>query len=106
MAYKFDGLMTDSVNVFEERAHESDRPLTHGQTAARGRFCAQAFLGTALAGLRRYAEAEPLLLSGYAGMRQGLSRMPAKEKKWVRRSSREQIVDLYSRWHKPGAAAQ
>jgi tetratricopeptide (TPR) repeat protein len=66
---------------------------------------AKAFLGAALAGLRRYAEAEPLLLSGYDGMRQHASRMPAKEKKWIRASG-EQIVDLYSQWPKPEQAAQ
>jgi non-specific serine/threonine protein kinase/serine/threonine-protein kinase len=68
-------------------------------------FRAQAFLGACLTGLRRYAEAEPLLLSGYEGMQQRSSRMPAKQKKWIR-STGEQIVDLYSRWSKPEQAAQ
>ena len=62
-------------------------------------------LGLNLTKQRKYAQAEPLLLSGYDGMRQRLSRMPAKERKWVR-SSGEQIVDLYSRWPKPEQAAR
>jgi tetratricopeptide (TPR) repeat protein len=66
-------------------------------------FRTQAFLGAALAGLGKYAEAEPLLLSGYQGM--SASRMPAKQKKWIR-SSGEQIVELYSQWSKPEQAAQ
>jgi hypothetical protein len=70
-----------------------------------GLFRAQAFLGECLFGLRRYAEAEPLLLSGYEGMRQRASRMPAKQKKWIS-SAGEQIVDLYSQWSKPEQAAQ
>ena len=69
------------------------------------RFRAQAFLGAALAGLRRYSEAEPLLLNGYEGMRQRASRMPAKQRKWIRFSG-EQIVDLYSQWSKPEEAAK
>ena len=68
-------------------------------------FRAQAFLGGCLAGSGRYAEAEPLLLGGYEGMRQRAARMPAKQKKWIR-SAGEEIVDLYSRWSKPELAAQ
>jgi len=70
-----------------------------------GLFRAQAFLGACLSAQRRYAEAEPLLLSGYAGMRQRASRMPARQKNWIR-SAGEQIVDLYTQWSKPEQAAQ
>ncbi len=70
-----------------------------------GLFRAQAFLGACLSAQRRYAEAEPLLLSGYAGMRQRASRMPAWQKSWIR-SAGEQIVDLYTQWSKPEQAAQ
>jgi tetratricopeptide (TPR) repeat protein/predicted Ser/Thr protein kinase len=69
------------------------------------RFRAQAFLGTALSGLRQYSEAEPLLLSGYEGMRQRAFRMPAKQRKWIRFSG-QQIVDLHSQWSKPEEAAK
>jgi hypothetical protein len=84
------------------------RALTLREKGSRddwGYFRVQAFLGATLAGQRRYAEAEPLLLSGYDGVRQRLSRMPAKERKWVR-SSGEQIVDSYLRWPKPEQAAR
>ena len=37
-------------------------------------FQAQALLGTALAGQKKYAEAEPLLLRGYEGMKQRADR--------------------------------
>ncbi|HVI09398.1 MAG TPA: serine/threonine-protein kinase [Candidatus Binatia bacterium] len=70
-----------------------------------GLYRAQAFLGASLAGLRRYAEAEPLLLKGYEGMQERASRMPARQKKWIR-SAGEQIVGLYSQWSKPEQAAQ
>jgi tetratricopeptide (TPR) repeat protein len=67
-------------------------------------FRVQAFLGAALAGLRQYSQAEPLLLEGYAGMKQRTSRMPAEQRKWSRFSA-EQIVNLYSQWSKPEKAA-
>jgi len=69
------------------------------------RFRAQAFLGASLAGLRQYTEAEPLLIHGYEGLRQHASRMPAKQRKWVRFSA-EQIVNLYAQWSKPEEAAK
>jgi hypothetical protein len=69
------------------------------------RFRAQAFLGAALAGLRQYSEAEPLLLNGYEGMRQHTSSMPAEQRKWIRFSA-EQIVNLYSQWSKLEEAAK
>jgi len=68
-------------------------------------FRAQAFLGAALAGLKRYSESEPLLLSGYEGMRQRSSRMPAEQRKWIRFSG-EQIADMYSQWSKPEEATK
>jgi non-specific serine/threonine protein kinase/serine/threonine-protein kinase len=100
-------------NLTKQRKYEQAEPLLRQALSIRekkdpdgwGRFRAQAFLGACLAGQRRYAEAEPLLLSGYDGMRQGVSRMPAKQKKWIR-STGEQIVDLYSQWSKPEQAAQ
>jgi hypothetical protein len=68
-------------------------------------YRAQAFLGVALSGLKRYPEAEKLLLSGQQGLEQRLSRMPADQKQWVRFSA-DQMVDLYSSWGKLDEAAQ
>jgi eukaryotic-like serine/threonine-protein kinase len=81
--------------AFREKGNRDDWAL----------FRAQAFLGATLAGLRRYAEAEQLLLSGYEGMDRRARRMPAKQKKWIRISA-EQIVQLYSQWPRPDQAAQ
>ena len=55
--------------------------------------------------MRRFADAELLLVSGYDGMRQRASRMPAKQKRWIR-STAEHIVDLYAQWSKPEQATQ
>ncbi len=68
-------------------------------------FRAESLLGASLANLKRYAEAEPMLLAGYEGMKQREEHMPAYEKKYVK-SAGEQIVELYAKWAKPAELAQ
>jgi len=100
-------------NLTKQHKYVEAEPLLRQAMAIRekgdagdwGRFRAQAFLGACLAGKGRYAEAEPLLLGGYDGMRQRAALMPAKQRKFIR-STGEQIVDLYTRWQKPDQAAQ
>jgi eukaryotic-like serine/threonine-protein kinase len=69
------------------------------------RYHCQSLLGASLAGQKKYAEAEPLLLSGYEGMLQREATIP-----WGRRSAlkhgAEWIVQLYQRWGKPEKAAE
>jgi tetratricopeptide (TPR) repeat protein len=64
------------------------------------RYRAQAFLGAALAGEKKYAEAEPLLVSGHQGLQQHAAGMPANQKKWLR-SSRDAIAALRAESSKP-----
>ena len=100
-------------NLTKQRKGAQAEPLLRQALAFRekgdrdnwGLYRARAFLGACLAGERRYAEAEPLLLGGYNGMRQRASRMPAKERKWIGVTG-EQIVGLYSQWSKPEQAAE
>ena len=100
-------------NLVRQRKFAQAEPLLRQSLAYREKgnrddwhyFRAQAFLGAALAGLKQYSEAEPLLLSGYEGLRQRTSRMPAEQQKWIRFSG-EQLVDLYSQWSKPQEAAK
>ncbi len=100
-------------NLVRQRKFAQAEPLLRQALAYREKgdrddwhyFRAQIFLGAALAGLRQYSEAEPLLLNGYEGMRQRSSRMPAEQRKWIRFSD-EQIVDMYSQWSKPEEAAK
>jgi serine/threonine protein kinase len=95
-------------NLTRQHKYEKAEPLLRQALAFREKgdrdnwtlFRAQAFLGASLAGLRRYSEAEPLLKSGYEGMRQRATRMPAKQKKWIR-SSGEQMAELNKQWPKP-----
>jgi len=62
-------------------------------------------LGASLAGQREYDQAEPLLLSGYQGLKQRELAIP-----WANRSALKQagerIVELYQDWGKPEKAAE
>jgi tetratricopeptide (TPR) repeat protein len=73
------------------------------------RFFAQSLLGESLAGQKKFAEAEPLLVSGYEGMIQREAGVPPLNP----RREREKmdlagwwIVDLYRSWSKPEQAAK
>jgi eukaryotic-like serine/threonine-protein kinase len=101
------------LNLVEQRKYSQAEPVLRQALAYREKgdkddwqlYRAQAFLGAALSGLKQYAEAEKLLLSGQQGLEQHVSRMPADEKKWIRFSA-EQMVDLYSGWGKLAEAEQ
>jgi tetratricopeptide (TPR) repeat protein/tRNA A-37 threonylcarbamoyl transferase component Bud32 len=69
------------------------------------RYHLQALLGAALAGQMRYADAEPLLLAGYAGMIEGKVTIPAGSKSNLTQAG-EWIVQLYRDWGKPEGAAE
>jgi serine/threonine protein kinase/tetratricopeptide (TPR) repeat protein len=69
------------------------------------RYNCQSLLGASLAGQRKYAEAESLLLSGYQGMLQRKTTIP-----WDRRPAlnygAEWILQLYESWGKADKAAE
>ena len=69
------------------------------------RFRAESLLGASLAGERKYAEGEPLLLEGYQGMLAHKDRIAVPDyyhldlaHKW--------LVELYEAWDKPEKAAE
>jgi tetratricopeptide (TPR) repeat protein len=68
------------------------------------RFDAQNLLGAAVAGQHRYAEAEPLLLSGYRGLSQRQGFVPFENRRNLARA-RQRIVRLYDQWGKAEQAA-
>jgi len=70
-----------------------------------GRYSCQSLLGTILAGQKRYAEAEALLLSGYQGMLQREASIPA-DNRFKLRKAEEWILQLYHDWGKPEKAAE
>jgi tetratricopeptide (TPR) repeat protein len=81
-------------------------------------FNAKSMLGGSLLGQKKYAEAEPLLLSGYEGLKQredkiavGSSgrlprwRFPADSKPWLKEALRR-LVQLYEATGRPDQAAE
>lgn len=68
-------------------------------------FNAKSLLGAALAGQQKHAEAEPLLLAGYEGMKQRQNRIPPQSRFQVADSA-ERLVQLYDAWGKPAEAAK
>jgi tetratricopeptide (TPR) repeat protein len=68
------------------------------------RFRAESLLGASLAGQKKYAEAEPLLLEGYRGMAERKDEIGAPD--WYHLDhAREWIVQLYQAWGKPAKAS-
>jgi hypothetical protein len=68
-------------------------------------FDTQFRLGSSLLGQKKYAEAEPLLLAGYEGMKQREASIPANAKKYLTESL-ERLVQLYDAWGKPDQAKE
>jgi hypothetical protein len=69
------------------------------------RFRTESLLGASLARQQRYAEAEPLLISGYEGMKQhqaaAIIRLRAKVSQGLR-----DLIALYTAWGKPEKVAE
>ncbi len=68
-------------------------------------FNAQSMLGGALLGQKQYAEAEPLLLAGYAGLKERAAKIPANGKLRLPEAA-DRLVELYAAWGKPAEAAK
>jgi hypothetical protein len=69
------------------------------------RFRAASLLGASLAGRKKYAEAEPLLLEGYQGMVARKNRIAVPDWYHLERA-RMWIVELYKAQGKPEKAAK
>lgn len=68
-------------------------------------FDTKSMLGEALLDQNKYADAEPLLLSGYEGMKQREARVPAPDKAHLTKAL-ERLVHLYAAWPKKDNAAR
>jgi tetratricopeptide (TPR) repeat protein len=66
-------------------------------------FSTKAMLGATFLGRKLYAEAEPLLLAGYAGLKQREATIPAMYKRLLPETA-TQLVELYAGWGKPAKA--
>jgi non-specific serine/threonine protein kinase/serine/threonine-protein kinase len=69
------------------------------------RFSSQSQLGVSLAGQKQYAQAEPLLVSGYEGLIQRRATIPAGNRSSLDGAG-PGIVRLYEDWGKPEKAAE
>ena len=63
-------------------------------------------LGGALLGQKKYADAEPLLLQGYEGIKKPVSNLPDWAKQTRRIEALERLVQLYDAWDRPEDAAR
>jgi len=68
-------------------------------------FRAESLLGASLAGQKKFAEAEPLLLEGYQGMLARKDKMMDEDRYHLDRA-REWLAQLYRAWGKPWKAAE
>jgi serine/threonine protein kinase len=69
------------------------------------RYNLESMLGGALTGEKRYVEAEPLLLSGYEGMKQRESKLAPVVIPLFQEDG-ERVTQLYVAWKKPDKAAE
>jgi eukaryotic-like serine/threonine-protein kinase len=69
-------------------------------------FNTRSVLGGALLGQKKYTEAEPLLVTGYEGMKKQTDRIPPPVRGQRLTEALERLVALYEGWGKPDQAAQ
>ena len=68
-------------------------------------FNARSLLGGSLLGQKRYAEAEPLLIEGYEGMKAREAKVPPRAKVRLTEAG-ARVVDLYESWGQPDKASE
>lgn len=81
---------------------ESDHKKQRGEWQ---RFRAGSLLGASLAGQKKHADAEPLLVEGYPEMLARKDRIAVPDRYRLDRA-REWIVHLHQAWGKPARAAE
>ena len=86
----------EAVALFENN-HTTDREYRHPYMLN--------LVGGALLGQKRYAEAEPLLLQGYEGMKQGEATMTGQERYRLTEAG-ERVVRYFEETKQPGKARE
>jgi tetratricopeptide (TPR) repeat protein len=69
------------------------------------RYHSMSHLGAAMVGREKYAEAEPLLVGGYEGMKAREARIPARSRRFLA-SAASRIAPFYEAWGKADKAAE
>jgi tetratricopeptide (TPR) repeat protein len=93
------GQFAQAERVLKEALALREKTEAHAWTTSNTR----ALLGAALLGQERFAEAEPLLLTGYEGMKQQEAKIPPGQRRLLADAGRR-ILDLYERWGRPADA--
>jgi len=88
----------------EPLAHEAMEIDAKVQPEDWQRFRGESLLGASLAGEKKYAEAEPLLLEGYHGMLARKDRIAAPDRYHLQ-CAHQWLFQLYKDWGKPEKAA-
>lgn len=115
--FKFKGLMADSLAGIISSLLQRSK-FTAAEPPARAlvvflqkewpedwrAFNSQSQLGASLLGQKKYAEAEPLLLSGYAGLQQCENQIPVSKKSPLGEAL-QRLVHFYQATQQPVAAA-
>jgi len=101
LAYLSQGKFAEAEPVARE-ALEAEKKI---QPDDWQRYRAESLLGASLAGEKKYAEAEPLLLEGYQGMLARKDRIDVPDRYHLE-LARKWIVQLYQAWGKPEKAAE
>ena len=89
----------EAESLLREALHAYEKTNSDGWK----RYYTQSMLGASVAGLGKYAQAEPLLISGYQRMAKRQDSIPS-ENSQVLDDVRGWIGQLYQRWGKPNAA--
>jgi hypothetical protein len=99
-AYLTAGMFTKSQPLLRESLSigEKDDPDDWFTFLIRNR------LGGSLLGQKKYAEAEPLILQGYQGLKSREAKIPGRSKKSLAEAA-GRVVKLYEAWGKPDQAA-
>ena len=98
-------LETERLSDAEATARECLRLREATKPEDWARFYTMSQLGAALAGQKKYAEAEPFLIGGYDGIKARERKVPAPLKKELA-AALTRIVPLYEAWGKADKAAE
>jgi len=99
--YLYEKKYADAERVLRESLARREKAMPQSWH----RFDVQSMLGGALAGQRRFAEAEPLIVGGYEHMHEQISSIPAYNRDSLTEAG-QRVVDLYAAWNKPTQAAE
>jgi serine/threonine protein kinase len=99
-------LSQDKFTECESLARETEAMERTQQPDTWQRFWSESLLGASLAGEKKYAKAEPLLLQGYRGMVARKDLIPVPKWRYLDSGAHEWIVEMYEAWGKPQKAAE